>query len=222
QTEGLPTVTGVSIPDPSPGVPVTVAYTYNGNATIPDRSKFQWYTATSANGSGKVLIAGATDKTYTPAASDAGKYLVVEVTPASYDTVVGTPVTAVSAQVQTPILGRFVTPQAMLRTWPAAKAYCDSLGGGARLPTQQELEELWNTATTERPYTNEMCSVHGWPLSNQCGGSGMSGFYWSSTYAGAGINGFPRYFAIDLTTGQSFDFDGTQFFPDGLQAACIR
>ncbi|MDA8486286.1 hypothetical protein NNO07_24740, partial [Pseudomonas resinovorans] len=98
QTEGLPTVTGVSIPDPSPGVPVTVAYTYNGNATIPDRSKFQWYTATSANGSGKVLISGATEKSYTPAVGDAGKWLVVEVTPASYDTVVGTPVTAISEQ----------------------------------------------------------------------------------------------------------------------------
>ncbi|MDA8486873.1 hypothetical protein NNO07_27770, partial [Pseudomonas resinovorans] len=105
----LPTVTGVSIPDPSPGVPVTVAYTYNGNATIPDRSKFQWYTATAADGSGKVLIAGATDKTYTSSASDAGKYLVAEVTPASYDTVVGTPVTAVSSSSVAPVEQPFPT-----------------------------------------------------------------------------------------------------------------
>ena len=223
--EGLPTVTAVSIPNATVSTPVTVEYTYVSNATIPgDRSRFQWYTATSASGAGKVIAAGngATTHTYTPVAADSGKFLMIEITPASYDTVVGAPVTAVSTPVLTAILGRFVTPQAIARTWPAAKAYCDSLGSGARLPTQQELGELWSTATHERPQTNEMCSIHGWPLSNQCGGSDVSNFYWSSTRAGEGINGFPRYFAADLTTGQSLDFDGSQFLPGGLQTACIR
>ncbi|MFJ7311521.1 hypothetical protein ACIQVE_01935 [Pseudomonas sp. NPDC098747] len=98
--EGLPTVTGVSIPNAAVGTPVTAIYRYNGNATIPDRSRFQWYTATSSSGAGKIIAtgAGATTKTYTPVAADTGKYLMIEITPASYDTVVGTMVPAVSAQ----------------------------------------------------------------------------------------------------------------------------
>ncbi|MFJ7311463.1 hypothetical protein ACIQVE_01580 [Pseudomonas sp. NPDC098747] len=99
--EGLPTVTGITIPNAAVGTRVTAAYTYNGNATIPDRSRFQWYTATATNGSGKVLAtgAGATTKTYTPVAADAGKYLMVEITPASYDTVAGTMVSKVGTQI---------------------------------------------------------------------------------------------------------------------------
>ncbi|MFJ7311464.1 hypothetical protein ACIQVE_01585 [Pseudomonas sp. NPDC098747] len=99
--EGLPTVTGITIPNAAVGTRVTAAYTYNGNATIPDRSRFQWYTATATNGTGKALAtgAGATTKTYTPVAADAGKYLMVEITPASYDTVAGTMVTKVGMQI---------------------------------------------------------------------------------------------------------------------------
>ncbi|MFJ7313479.1 hypothetical protein ACIQVE_12040 [Pseudomonas sp. NPDC098747] len=100
--ERVPSVTAASVPATAAvGTPVTAVYTYNGNATIPDRSRFQWYTATANNGSGKVLAtgAGATTKTYTPDAADAGKYLMVEITPASYDTVVGTIVSVVSAQI---------------------------------------------------------------------------------------------------------------------------
>jgi hypothetical protein len=97
--ELLPSVTAVSVPAATVGTPVTAVYTYNGNATIPDRSRFQWYTATAGNGTtGKTAINGATTKTYTPVAADSGKWLVIEITPASYDTVVGTPVTEVSAQ----------------------------------------------------------------------------------------------------------------------------
>jgi hypothetical protein len=96
--EGLPTVSGVSIPSAKVGAPVTASYTYNGNATIPDRSRFQWFTATAANGTtGKALIAGATTSTYTPSPADIGKWPVIEITPASYDSVVGSKVTAVSA-----------------------------------------------------------------------------------------------------------------------------
>lgn len=43
---------------------------------------------------GKVIAtgAGAETKMYTPVAADGGKFLGIEITPASYDTVVGTPV----------------------------------------------------------------------------------------------------------------------------------
>jgi hypothetical protein len=94
--ELLPSVTAASVPAAAVGTPVTAVYTYKGNATIPDRSRFQWYTATASNGTtGKTAIAGATAASYTPVAADANKWLVVEITPASYDTVVGVPVTAV-------------------------------------------------------------------------------------------------------------------------------
>jgi hypothetical protein len=98
--EGLPTVTTVSIPNTAVGTPVTAAYTYNGNITIPDRSRFQWYTATNATGGGKVIATGtgATTQTYTPVAADEGKFLMVEITPASYDSVVGAMAFAVSEQ----------------------------------------------------------------------------------------------------------------------------
>ncbi|WP_343530136.1 hypothetical protein [Yokenella regensburgei] len=87
--EGLPTVTNVNVPDPVIGTALTATYTYNGNVTIPDLSRFQWYRADDANGTGKAAITGATAKTYTPVAEDAGKWLMIDITPASYDTVVG-------------------------------------------------------------------------------------------------------------------------------------
>jgi hypothetical protein len=98
--EGLPTVTAVSIPNAAVGTPVTVAYTYNGNATIPDKSRFQWYTATNATGAGKEEATGegATTKTYTPVTADGGKFLMVEITPASYDTVANSKVAATGTQ----------------------------------------------------------------------------------------------------------------------------
>ncbi|WP_343529573.1 hypothetical protein [Yokenella regensburgei] len=95
--EGLPTVTNVNVPDPVIGTALTATYTYNGNATIPDLSRFQWYRADDANGTGKAAITGATAKTYTPTAEDAGKWLIIDITPASYDTVVGNVVSADSS-----------------------------------------------------------------------------------------------------------------------------
>jgi hypothetical protein len=96
--ELLPTVTAASIPAATVGVPVTAVYTYNGNSTIPDRSRFQWSTATASNGTtGKTPIYGATAASYTPVAADGGKWLVFEIIPASYDTVVGTPFVTVGS-----------------------------------------------------------------------------------------------------------------------------
>jgi hypothetical protein len=97
--EGLPTVTAISIPNATVSTPVKVEYTFVSNATIPsDRSRFQWYTATSASGAGKVIATGngATTHTYTPVNADGGKFLMVEITPASYDTVVGPTITGAS------------------------------------------------------------------------------------------------------------------------------
>ncbi|MCW4989836.1 hypothetical protein [Enterobacter mori] len=85
--ELLPSVTNVSFSNPVEGVEITPVYTYRGNATIPDRSRFEWKRANDQIGTGSVVVA--TTKNYTPVAEDVGKYLVVTIYPASYDTVVG-------------------------------------------------------------------------------------------------------------------------------------
>jgi hypothetical protein len=75
--------------------PVRVEYTFFCQATIyGDCSRFCCSTATNAAGEGKVIAtgAGAETQTYTPVAADGGKFLGIEITPASYDTVLGTPV----------------------------------------------------------------------------------------------------------------------------------
>ena len=85
--ELLPQVTNVSFPNPVAGIEITAAYTYQGNATIPDRSRFTWKRANDTIGTGGVVVA--TTRTYTPVADDVGKYLVLTIYPASYDTVTG-------------------------------------------------------------------------------------------------------------------------------------
>ena len=100
----LPVVSGVSITTaPRVGSSVSGTYIYTGNGDIPDRSTYQWYTATAADGvTGRSLISGETTTSYTPVATDAGKWLVFEVTPRSYSTVVGSVVSAVSSAAVAP------------------------------------------------------------------------------------------------------------------------
>ncbi|TPG76295.1 hypothetical protein EAH78_18190 [Pseudomonas arsenicoxydans] len=91
----------------------------------------------------------------------------------------------------------FIGPLAA--TWSAADAYCNN--AGARLPTQIELQELFVNATSATiangSQTNtEMCSVHGWPLSQLCGG--IDSLYRSSTPATTG-----RHFSVFLNNGSA-------------------
>lgn len=96
----LPAIVNLAIPAPREGEDVTLSYLYQGNETIPDRSRFQWFRADNAAGTArKTAIPGAVEKSYTPVAEDVNRYLVVEATPASYDTVMGTMVSTVSEQV---------------------------------------------------------------------------------------------------------------------------
>lgn len=105
--QGLPAISHLAIPAPREGQTVTLSYQYSGNPTIPDRSRFQWFRADNAAGtSGKTPIVGAVEKSYVPVQEDVNHYLVVEATPASYDTVVGTQVTTVSEQV---VVGEDIT-----------------------------------------------------------------------------------------------------------------
>ncbi|MGL5411027.1 MAG: hypothetical protein ACRDAP_20335, partial [Shewanella sp.] len=69
-----------------------------------------------------------------------------------------------------------------LRTWPEADAYCKGLTPEARLPTKQELMDLFieaTSATVAGENNFEMCDLHGWPMSSRC--SGSSNYYWTGS-----------------------------------------
>ena len=113
-----------------------------------------------------------------------------------------------------PSLGAFLTPDITVMTWSDADAYCTGLGGGARLPTKDELADLFlsaTSATVAGVNNTEMCRVHNWPLDGQCRGS-RSG-YWSSTPNGTGY-----HYGVYLNAGNAYNYDdkGTN------QVACVR
>ena len=83
-------ITGLAIP----GQTLEVQYIYRGNTTIPDRSTFEWFRNDTNSTDGRMPIVGATGKTYTLTTEDGGKYISVDITPVSYDTVKGIKVTA--------------------------------------------------------------------------------------------------------------------------------
>ena len=102
--EAAPTATQVSIAGtPAVGTQLTGHYTYaDANQDPEGASTFKWYRADNAAGTtNKVVISGATAKTYTPVAADRNKFLVFEVTPvaATGTPSTGTPASAVSAAV---------------------------------------------------------------------------------------------------------------------------
>ncbi|WP_273863753.1 adhesion domain-containing protein, partial [Pseudomonas sp. B3G-3] len=111
--------------------------------------------------------------------------------------------------VRPPLIEGFIKPSTAKRTWSDANAYCTA--NGARLPTKDELQALWGQATVGRPSNSEMCSVHGWPLSGQCGGS--SNVYWSSTPNGTG-----DHYYVNLNHGTA---NNTNDY-DTIQVACVR
>lgn len=80
------------------------------------------------------------------------------------------------------LLPFFTTPDTIKRNLRNADAYCKGLNPAYRLPTINELENLFiqsTSATATGQPNSEMCSVHGWPLGNphQCGGT--TSYYWT-------------------------------------------
>ncbi|WP_159299023.1 Ig-like domain-containing protein [Pseudomonas chlororaphis] len=106
-------------------------------------------------------------------------------------------------------MGGWIQPTTATMTWAKADAHCKA--NGARLPTKDELQALWNQATVGRPSNSEMCSKYAWPLDGQCGGS--SSYYWSSTPIGTG-----DHYIVYLNNGNAYSHnDGTTD-----QVACVR
>ncbi len=113
-----------------------------------------------------------------------------------------------------PDLGKFIKPDNTLRTWSQADAYCTDLGTGARLPTRDELMNLFLSATSstaDQQANSEMCTVHNWPLGDQCDGSNF--YYWSSTSNDAG-----SHYNVDLQNGSPGSYIGN----GTVHVACVR
>lgn len=160
------------------GHTISVGYGFDDADGDADSSAIQWLRDGTA-------INGATASTYTVQSADANRSLSVQVTPktdpAITDPASGVAIASAAIKVVTGALpvGIFLAPDTVLRTWSQANSYC--LQKGARLPTLDELQQLFLSATSATVIgdsNTEMCSVYGWPLSAQCGGPYGSSNYW--------------------------------------------
>lgn len=169
-------------------------------------------------------ISGATGETYTVQSADAGRSLSVQVTPKTDPAITspasGMVATSAAIAVTAGIMGygNFLAPDALLRNWSQADSFCKSKG--ARLPTRDELQQLFVDATSSPAWApnsgyiqnTEMCSLYGWPLAGMCGG-GEKGHYWSSTSPSSG-----RHSLVAMTTGGVMnDLDSFTYL-----VACVR
>lgn len=112
----------------------------------------------------------------------------------------GLPPTSIEADVTfdyLPTPAPFIKPDEQLRTWAEAKKYCEDMIPTASLPTPEQLQELFVSATSatladgSQPNL-EMCSLYGWALvqGDTCGGQGQNSYFWTNKFD---INGFHFY-----------------------------
>jgi hypothetical protein len=154
---------------------------------------------------------------YVPALAGANT-ITLSVTPKTSTAITDPAVGTVSTKnVDVPAyLGEFIKPDTVRRTWPDADAYCKQLNVPARLPTKDELLALFLSATSATNTTgagqanSDMCSVHNWPLYQECGGS-LNG-YWSST-----TGGVDKYY-VGLYDGDEGTYDAVE---GQLHVACV-
>lgn len=218
-----PVASGVNVINKTnPGVGVRVGDTVEVSYTFKDAdgdtdngTSFRWLRSGSA-------VSGATGSTYTAGAADANETLAVEVTPKT-DSVItdpasGTVVTSpdVAVEASDGLLGNFITPPIARFSQAEGSAYCKNLG--ARLPTAQELQALYLDATRATVLggsqaNNEMCSVHGWPLSAECGG--YSDLYWTSEMVTTSPG---KYWVVSMWAGVS----GNDYGTGRINVTCVR
>ncbi|UVM05734.1 hypothetical protein [Pseudomonas laurylsulfatiphila] len=213
-----------SNPGVAPKVGDTLQAGYNFNDADGDdesSTTIQWL----RNG---IAIIGATSNSYTALTADIGANLSVEITPrtdaTSTDPSIGAPAISapqVVAAAGPTDVGNFIAPSTMLRTWPDADSYCQSLG--ARLPTTAELVGLRSTYTSA---DGEMCTIYGWPVQPAlCGAptNGSYAHYWTSDSGGL-LFGQPSRMIVDLSI--PVTNGGTGRMPENTGGAilvtCIR
>ena len=106
-------------------------------------------------------------------------------------------------------VSKFITGILTTGDYGDAKNYCQ--GMGARLPTKVELKQIYNKNKTSTD--GFMCSVYGWPLKNQCGGT--EDWYWTSDLEAN--SGYP--YLINMRT----EAEATHSIPrDTHNARCIK
>lgn len=185
----------------------------DADSDLESGTSFQWLRAGLA-------IPGATASTYATVAADANRSLAVVVTPrtdpAKTDPFSGAPGTSPLVVVAAHDIGNFLGPSLVARSWPDANSHCQSLG--TRLPTHNELQQLFVDATSSPAFypnaghvrNHELCDMHGWPLGGQCGGGP---YYWSSTPYDAS-----HHYSVTLDVGSA----GPSPSVNVAQVACIR
>lgn len=178
-----PTASSVAISSAAPtgNETVTASWIYNdADGDLEKESLIQWLFDHELKTTGR---------TYTvPATLGKNRTLQARVTPRSAPPAYPLEgVTTYSAQVTVvPLLARFKKPDNTKRRWPDANRYCQELSPPARLPTLVEMQALFldSTSAISIPQVNnEMCDLHGWPLSGKCGGN--VNFYWTSDKSGS-------------------------------------
>lgn len=156
-------------------------------------------------------VAGATGSSYTPPVDAGGKTLQARITPRSVagDPIAGTPKLSPSVVIEK----SFTKPDATARTWSQANTFCTGKGGGYRLPTKQELIDLYvrRTGVAVGTTSYNMCNIHGWPLSGRCGGS-LNG-YWASESGGGSFRWY-----VNLNDGGSNIYEDHYVY----MVTCVR
>ncbi|EMO5719773.1 hypothetical protein RVW00_004830, partial [Enterobacter bugandensis] len=184
-------------------------YIFNSNGTGTDTSTYRW-------------IGGAvssTNREYTLTKDDVGKTLKFEVTAKSSTGLIGNTASFTSSK-RVSIYRLFLKPDKNKYTRldvPLAPgddfAKMECTFNGARLPTPQQLTDLFKDETSGGT-NNDLCKKYDWPMNAQCGGSGNEARYWTNDKTSAGKEAYH----VNLSTGHvSQTYIGNAFY-----VACIN
>jgi hypothetical protein len=167
-----PTVTNLRITGiPKTGSTLTMDYNYqdaDGDAEGASYYNWCWAGWSCGKGSGKTKVVSGADVGY----RFDGFMAPVSATGVP-DRGVEQPVPGTATIVHS-VPPEYITPNAGRQYVNTAPGICSGLG--ARVPTEAELQSLFNSSTTGGNNT-QMCDYHSWPLNGKCGGSATSN-YW--------------------------------------------
>lgn len=211
-----PVITNVKIDKPTPqlGETLTLVYDYSdADGDLEKNSEIKWYYNTN-------LLNGEVTATYLPKlnintgfdipCTDFSIEAVVTPKSDTGEPKVGEPkkTAPVVVKLNLDVIPGFIFPDTKALNWDDANNMC--IAKGARLPTRQELKDVFDNNTSGS--TNiEMSEKFGWPLfGGLCGGYQYS--YWTSDLHSQG-----RHYDVDMEEGRIFDkADFNQ-----LQVACV-
>ncbi|MFM4875112.1 hypothetical protein ACEUDK_19440 [Aeromonas veronii] len=177
---------GNAVPD---GTPVKLIYDVNTSPT---------FTPTISPASGDIVTVDASGQVAVNIESKAEG--TVTLTNPAVDG--GLPLVASSVSVN--FVNPFIKPDTKYRSWLEADAYCKGLTPEARLPTKQELMDLFieaTSATVTGEKNFEMCTIYGWPLQSRCGG--ITDTYWTGSPSSSGS----MYWGVHMSEGRAVELN---------------